>query len=154
VAQTFSARVAHVQLACMPLGVTLLATGIGAGSVHVTRCGTVLFLTGVGLFVRQSRLTAPSRPHAPCPYSPSSPTSALDFFGDDDVLYLSDDMATGEIRLSILCEWVHEGGAPAGSRRARSDSGGQVRSSSPHGRSEIRRRARAEQQERDESEDR
>ena len=33
-----------------------------------------------------------------------------DFFGDDDVLYLMEDMATGEIRLSILWEWLHKGG--------------------------------------------
>lgn len=32
-----------------------------------------------------------------------------DFFGDDDILYLMEDMATGEIRLSILWEWVHKG---------------------------------------------
>jgi malate synthase len=32
-----------------------------------------------------------------------------DFFGNDDVLYLMEDMATGEIRLSILWEWVHKG---------------------------------------------
>ena len=31
-----------------------------------------------------------------------------DHFGDDDVLYLMEDMATGEIRLSILWEWVHK----------------------------------------------
>ena len=31
-----------------------------------------------------------------------------DFFGDDDVLYLMEDAATGEIRLSILWEWVHK----------------------------------------------
>jgi malate synthase len=31
-----------------------------------------------------------------------------DFFGDDDVLYLMEDMATGEIRLSILWEWIHK----------------------------------------------
>jgi malate synthase len=43
-----------------------------------------------------------------------------DFFGDDDVLYLMEDMATGEIRLSILWEWLHkaarfsEGDAPTG----------------------------------------
>ena len=34
-----------------------------------------------------------------------------DFFGDDDVLYLMEDMATGEIRVSILWEWVHKGAA-------------------------------------------
>ena len=33
-----------------------------------------------------------------------------DFFGDDDVMYLMEDMATGEIRLSILWEWLHKGG--------------------------------------------
>ena len=32
-----------------------------------------------------------------------------DFFGYDDVLYLMEDMATGEIRLSILWEWIHKG---------------------------------------------
>ena len=32
-----------------------------------------------------------------------------DFFGNDDVLYLMEDMATGEIRLSIFWEWLHKG---------------------------------------------
>jgi len=31
-----------------------------------------------------------------------------DHFGNDDVLYLMEDMATGEIRLSILWEWLHK----------------------------------------------
>ena len=34
---------------------------------------------------------------------------AADFFANDDVLYLMEDMATGEIRLSILWEWLHKG---------------------------------------------
>ena len=34
-----------------------------------------------------------------------------DHFGDDDVLYLMEDMATGEIRLSIIWEWLHKGAA-------------------------------------------
>src|SRR3954452_9111535 len=34
-----------------------------------------------------------------------------DFFGNDDVLYLMEDMATGEIRLSILWEWLHKSAA-------------------------------------------
>ncbi|GAB3963213.1 malate synthase A [Spirosoma harenae] len=34
---------------------------------------------------------------------------AADFFGNDDILYLMEDMATGEIRLSILWEWLHKG---------------------------------------------
>src|SRR5215467_9550088 len=34
-----------------------------------------------------------------------------DFFGDDDVLYLKENMATGEIRVSILWEWLHKGAA-------------------------------------------
>ena len=33
-----------------------------------------------------------------------------DFFGNDDILYLMEDMATGEIRISILWEWVHKSG--------------------------------------------
>ncbi len=44
-----------------------------------------------------------------------------DFFGNDDVLYLMEDMATGEIRLSILWEWLHKGASltdddPSGAR--------------------------------------
>ncbi len=39
-----------------------------------------------------------------------------DFFGNDDVLYLMEDMATGEIRLSILWEWLHKS-APVHRRR-------------------------------------
>ncbi len=31
-----------------------------------------------------------------------------DYFGNDNILYLMEDMATGEIRLSILWEWVHK----------------------------------------------
>jgi len=53
VAQTFSARVAAVQLGLMTLGVTLLAVGIAAGSLHVTRCAAVLFAAGVALFLSQ-----------------------------------------------------------------------------------------------------
>jgi malate synthase len=34
-----------------------------------------------------------------------------DFFGNEDVLYLMEDMATGEIRLSILWEWLHKDAA-------------------------------------------
>jgi len=34
-----------------------------------------------------------------------------DHFGNDDVLYLMEDMATGEIRLSILWEWLHKSAA-------------------------------------------
>lgn len=46
-----------------------------------------------------------------------------DFFGHDEVLYLMEDMATGEIRLSILWEWLHkqavltEDDPPTGVRR-------------------------------------
>ncbi|MFT7230991.1 MAG: malate synthase [Cyclobacteriaceae bacterium] len=32
-----------------------------------------------------------------------------DFFDDEDILYLMEDMATGEIRLSVLWEWIHKG---------------------------------------------
>jgi malate synthase len=34
-----------------------------------------------------------------------------DYFGNDDVLYLMEDMATGEIRLSIMWEWLHKAAA-------------------------------------------
>ncbi|WP_141733164.1 malate synthase [Oligoflexus tunisiensis] len=34
---------------------------------------------------------------------------AADYFGDASVLYLMEDMATGEIRASILWEWLHKG---------------------------------------------
>ena len=53
IAQMFSARVAHVQLALMALAVTLLAVGIATASLHVTRCGAALFLAGVVLFLSQ-----------------------------------------------------------------------------------------------------
>ena len=33
-----------------------------------------------------------------------------DFFDDENVLYLMEDMATGEIRLSVLWEWLHKAG--------------------------------------------
>ncbi|GAB4249876.1 MAG: malate synthase A [Ekhidna sp.] len=32
-----------------------------------------------------------------------------DYFDDEDVLYLMEDMATGEIRVGVLWEWVHKG---------------------------------------------
>ncbi len=34
---------------------------------------------------------------------------SADAFGNEDILYLMEDMATGEIRLSILWEWLHKG---------------------------------------------
>lgn len=33
-----------------------------------------------------------------------------DFFDDDNILYLMEDMATGEIRVSVLWEWLHKSG--------------------------------------------
>ena len=39
---------------------------------------------------------------------------AADFFGNADILYLMEDMATGEIRLSILWEWIHKGATLTG----------------------------------------
>lgn len=49
-----------------------------------------------------------------------------DFFGDDDVLYLMEDAATGEIRLSILWEWLHHGAT-----FSEADSGTSVKSGDP-----------------------
>ena len=37
--------------------------------------------------------------------------SSVRVFGDDGVLYLMEDAATGEIRLSVLWEWLHKGAA-------------------------------------------
>ncbi len=53
VAEMFSARVAHVQLAAMASGVALLGGGIGAGSSIATHVGAVLFAGGVALFISQ-----------------------------------------------------------------------------------------------------
>ncbi|HWJ22108.1 MAG TPA: hypothetical protein VNS52_07125, partial [Gemmatimonadaceae bacterium] len=53
VADMYSTRVAHAQLALMTLGVALLTAGIGAASAHVARCGAALFLVGVLLFASQ-----------------------------------------------------------------------------------------------------
>ncbi|NQZ75316.1 MAG: malate synthase [Ekhidna sp.] len=33
-----------------------------------------------------------------------------DFFSNEDILYLMEDMATGEIRVSVLWEWIHKHG--------------------------------------------
>lgn len=53
VAELYSPRVAQVQLVVMTAGVALLGGGILAGSAHVTRCGAVLFLGGILLFMSQ-----------------------------------------------------------------------------------------------------
>ena len=62
-----------------------------------------------------------------------------DFFGNDDVLYLMEDMATGEIRLSILWEWLHKGArlteddAETGAARGRRVLAGAVRAAARRG---------------------
>lgn len=53
VAEMFSAKLAHVQLGLMAFGVALLGGGTLAGATHPVRCGAVLFLAGVLLFVSQ-----------------------------------------------------------------------------------------------------
>ena len=53
VAETFSMPVARAQLVLMASAIVLLGLGIGFGSPAVTRCGAVLFLAGVLLFVSQ-----------------------------------------------------------------------------------------------------
>ena len=53
VAEMYSSRVAHTQLAAMALGVTLLAAGTLAGAPLATRGGGLLFLAGVALFLSQ-----------------------------------------------------------------------------------------------------
>ena len=53
VAETLSMPVARAQLVLMASAIVLLGLGIGFGSPAVTRCGAVLFLAGVLLFVSQ-----------------------------------------------------------------------------------------------------
>jgi hypothetical protein len=54
VAETFSARVATIQLRVMVVGLAAAAGGIAAGSSHVTRCGAVLFTVGSLLLASQT----------------------------------------------------------------------------------------------------
>ena len=49
-----------------------------------------------------------------------------DFFGNDDVLYLMEDMATGEIRLSILWEWLHKAAMLSEADKATGSAAGDV----------------------------
>ena len=53
VAQLYSARLAHVQLGLMAGGVVILTAGIATGSAHAARCGALLFLSGVLVFIAQ-----------------------------------------------------------------------------------------------------
>lgn len=53
VGETYSARLAYVQLGLMTLGIALLGLGIGILSPHVARCGAILWATGVLLFTAQ-----------------------------------------------------------------------------------------------------
>ena len=53
VADMFSARVAHVQLALMTFGVAAMSGGTLAAHEHCVRAGAVAFTAGVGLFVSQ-----------------------------------------------------------------------------------------------------
>jgi hypothetical protein len=65
VAETFSARVAHVQLACMTAGVVAMSGGIAAGHAHCVRAGAALFAIGVLLHASQIARVAFGRPAAP-----------------------------------------------------------------------------------------
>lgn len=53
VAQTYSARLATIQLVLMAMGVAILAGGIGVGAPHAVRCGSLLFLAGMLIFMGQ-----------------------------------------------------------------------------------------------------
>jgi hypothetical protein len=53
VAQLYSARLGYVQLGLMAGGVAILSAGTAAGSAHAARCGAVLFLGGVLVFLGQ-----------------------------------------------------------------------------------------------------
>lgn len=64
VAQLYSADLAHLQLGLMAAGVLLLAAGIFEGSVYAARCGGLLFLGGVLVFLAQLGRVAFGRPVA------------------------------------------------------------------------------------------
>lgn len=53
VAQLYSARLGYVQLGLMAGGVAILSAGTAAGWAHAARCGAVLFLGGVLVFLAQ-----------------------------------------------------------------------------------------------------
>lgn len=53
VAETFSARVATIQLRITVAGVAAIAVGVATGSGHMTRCGAVLFAAGTLLLASQ-----------------------------------------------------------------------------------------------------
>jgi hypothetical protein len=62
IAATFSSRVAHVQLALMAAGVTLMAAGTGAASTLAVRGGALAFLAGVVLFLSQIHRVVRGKP--------------------------------------------------------------------------------------------
>ena len=62
IAETFSAGVAHVQLAVMTLGVVVMALGTALGHGHCVRVGALLWTLGVVLFASQIARTAFGRP--------------------------------------------------------------------------------------------
>jgi len=61
VAQLYSARLAHVQLGLMGLGVLGLFASTASGWAHGARCGALLFLGGVGVFLIQLARVARGR---------------------------------------------------------------------------------------------
>lgn len=61
VAQLYSARLAHVQLGLMGVGVFGLVASTAAGWAHGARCGAVLFLGGVVVFLIQLARVARGR---------------------------------------------------------------------------------------------
>ncbi|HEU4565461.1 MAG TPA: hypothetical protein VFS05_12450, partial [Gemmatimonadaceae bacterium] len=62
VAELYSSRVAHLQLACTTAAVALLAAGIALGSAAVTRAGAVLLAAGVALLASQAARVARRAP--------------------------------------------------------------------------------------------
>jgi len=67
VAETFSARVAHVQLACMTAGVLAMSAGVAAGHARCVRAGAALFALGVLLHASQIARVAFGRPATSAP---------------------------------------------------------------------------------------
>jgi len=65
VAELYSARVAHVQLAAMAGGVAGLVAGVALGSTPLVRAAALLFCAGVALFLAQIARVARGSPPSP-----------------------------------------------------------------------------------------
>ena len=87
-------------------------THVSAADLHRRRCHGAVLLEPAPRTIRGARdllSVALQYGNAFLQGFQAAALEAGDFFGNEDVLYLMEDMATGEIRLSILWEWLHKG---------------------------------------------